>query len=65
MSQYFENTLISFHYFNHPLLSCLSALVILLIGVFVLSKDRQSKLYRTFFIWLLRQVSGLLAMLCR
>ena len=44
-----NDLLSSVHYLNHPLLSGLSALLILLMGIFVLSRDRKSELYRTFF----------------
>lgn len=47
--QNLNNFLASVHYLNHPLLSGMSALLILSIGIFVLSRDRKSELYRVFF----------------
>lgn len=45
-----NNILASLHYLNHPILSGISALSCFLIGVFVLSKDYKSNLYRLFFL---------------
>ena len=49
--QYLNNFLASVHYLNHPYLSGLSALLLLLLGVFVFSRDRKNELYRV-FLWL-------------
>lgn len=47
--EFLNNFLASVHYLNHPLLSGLSALSILLVGIFVLTKNSKSGLYRAFF----------------
>ena len=47
------NFLESVHHLNHPLLSGLSALVILLLGFFVLSKEKKSELFRVFFFMMI------------
>ena len=49
--QYLNNFLASVHYLNHPYLSGLSALLLLLMGVFVFIKDRKNELHRV-FLWL-------------
>ena len=50
---YLKDFLASVHYLNHPLISALGALAILLLGIFVLSRDVKSKLYRIFFLLML------------
>ena len=47
------NFLESVHHLNHPLLSGLSALVILLLGFFVLSKEKKTELFRVFFFMMI------------
>lgn len=49
--QYLNNFLASVHYLNHPYLSGLSTLLLLLMGIFVFIKDRKNELYRV-FLWL-------------
>lgn len=46
---YLKNFLASVHYLNHPIISALGALALLLLGIFVLTRDTKSKLYRIFF----------------
>lgn len=38
------------HYLNHPLLSSFTGLLFISIGLFVLSRDRKSKVFRLFFL---------------
>lgn len=45
-----NNFLASVHYLNHPVLSGISALSCFLIGIFVLSRDYKSNLYKSFSI---------------
>ena len=45
-----KDFLASVHYLNHPLISGLGTLALLLMGIFVLIRDVKSKLYRIFFL---------------
>ncbi|MFH0819861.1 MAG: ATP-binding protein [bacterium] len=46
---YLKDFLASVHYLNHPLLSGLGTLFTLLLGIFVITKNNKSELYRAFF----------------
>lgn len=53
---HFKNLLANLHYLNHPLLSGLGALCVLSMGIFILSKNRKSKVYIVFF-WMTLVIS--------